>query len=45
MKTLTKLQERIVARVLAEPAQTLYLREGHVRSTRNMIEKGSFHPW
>lgn len=39
-KTLTKLQERIVARVLAEPAQTLYLREGHVNSTRNMIEKG-----
>lgn len=39
-KTLTKLQERIVARVLAEPAQTLYLREGHVNSTNNMIEKG-----
>jgi hypothetical protein len=39
-KTLTKLQERIVARVLAEPAQTLYLREGHVNSTKNMIEKG-----
>ncbi|MCA1379479.1 hypothetical protein I6F34_01420 [Bradyrhizobium sp. BRP05] len=39
-KTLTKLQERIIARVLAEPAQTLYLREGHVHSTRNMIEKG-----
>ncbi|UPT95464.1 hypothetical protein J4G48_0040635 [Bradyrhizobium barranii subsp. apii] len=39
-KSLTKLQERIVARVLAEPAQTLYLREGHVNSTNNMIEKG-----
>jgi hypothetical protein len=39
-KTLTKLQERIVARVLAEPAQTLYLREGHVNSTKNMIQKG-----
>lgn len=39
-KTLTKLQERIIARVLAEPAQTLYLRDGHVHSTRNMIEKG-----
>jgi hypothetical protein len=40
MKTLTKLQERIVARVLSAPAQTLYLREGHVTSTKNMIEKG-----
>lgn len=39
-KTVTKLQERIIARVLAEPAQTLYLREGQVHSTRNMIEKG-----
>ncbi|MGC0389384.1 hypothetical protein [Bradyrhizobium sp. USDA 241] len=39
-KTLTKLQERIIARVLAAPAQTLYLREGHVHSTRNLIEKG-----
>jgi len=39
-KTLTELQERIVARVLAEPAQTLYLREGHVNSTNNMIKKG-----
>ena len=39
-KTLTKLQERIIARVLSDPAQTLYLREGHVNSTNNMIEKG-----
>jgi len=39
-KTLTKLQERIIARVLAEPAHTLYLREGHVNSTNNMIHKG-----
>jgi hypothetical protein len=39
-KTLTPLQERIIARVLAEPAQTLYLREGHVNSTSNMIKKG-----
>jgi hypothetical protein len=30
----------MVARVLAEPAQTLYLRDGHVRSTQNLIEKG-----
>lgn len=39
-KTLTKLQERIVARVLAEPANTLYLRDGHVNSTNKLIEKG-----
>lgn len=39
-KTLTKLQERILARVLSLPAQTLYLRDGHVRSTINLIEKG-----
>lgn len=39
-KTLTTLQERIIARVLSEPAQTLYLREGHVNSTNNMIAKG-----
>jgi hypothetical protein len=38
-KTLTKLQERIIARVLAEPAQTQYLRDGHVRSTQNLIAK------
>jgi hypothetical protein len=46
-KTLTKLQERIIARVLAEPAQTLCLREGDVNSTNNMIEKGLIdrHPY
>jgi hypothetical protein len=39
-KTLTKLQERMIARVVAEPAQTLYLREGHVNSVNNLINKG-----
>lgn len=40
-KTLTKLQERIVARVLAMPVtQTLYLREGHVSSLNNLKDKG-----
>jgi hypothetical protein len=39
-KTLTPLQERIVARVLAMPAQTLYLREGHVNSLNHMIKRG-----
>jgi hypothetical protein len=39
-KSLTELQERMIARVLAFPAQTLYLREGHVRSVNNLIQKG-----
>jgi hypothetical protein len=38
-KTLTKMQERMIARVLAFPAQTLYLREGHVNSINNLIQK------
>jgi hypothetical protein len=33
------MQERMIARVLAFPAQTLYLREGHVNSVNNMIAK------
>jgi hypothetical protein len=38
-KTLTELQERMVARVLAFPAQTLYLRKGHANSINNLIAK------
>ncbi|WP_439357921.1 hypothetical protein [Bradyrhizobium sp. DASA03007] len=39
-KTLTKLQERIVARVLADPMNTLYLSKGNVNSAKSLIEKG-----
>lgn len=39
-KTLTKLQERIVARVIAEPMNTLYLSKGNVNSAKSLIEKG-----
>jgi hypothetical protein len=38
-KTLSALQERMVARVLAYPALTLYLREGHVNSVNHLIKK------
>jgi hypothetical protein len=39
-KTLTKLQERIVARVLADPMNTLYLSKGQVNSAKSLIDKG-----
>lgn len=39
-KTLTKLQERMVARVLADPMNTLYLSKGYVNSAKSLIDKG-----
>ncbi|WP_035976849.1 hypothetical protein [Bradyrhizobium sp. th.b2] len=39
-KTLTKLQEQIVARVLADPMNTLYLSKGQVNSAQSLITKG-----
>lgn len=39
-KTLTKLQERIVARVLSDPMNTLYLSKGQVASAQSLISKG-----
>lgn len=39
-KTLTKLQERIVARVIADPMNTLYLSKGYVNSAKSLIDKG-----
>lgn len=39
-KTLTKLQERIVARVIADPMNTLYLSKGYVNSAKSLINKG-----
>ncbi|WP_396604829.1 hypothetical protein ACFLEY_22140 [Bradyrhizobium sp. YCK136] len=40
-KTLTKLQERIVARVLAMSVnETLYLSKGHLHSARSLKEQG-----
>lgn len=40
-KILTKLQERIIARVLSMPVtQTLYLKDGHVNSLNNLKSKG-----
>jgi hypothetical protein len=39
-KTLTKLQERIIARVIAEPMNTLYLSKGYVNSAKSLINKG-----
>jgi hypothetical protein len=39
-KTLTKLQERIIARVLAQPTNTLYLSKGQVNSAQSLINKG-----
>ncbi|WP_316207487.1 hypothetical protein [Bradyrhizobium sp. SZCCHNR3118] len=39
-KTLTPMQERMLGRVIAFHAQTLYLREGQVNSVRNLIKKG-----
>jgi hypothetical protein len=39
-KTLTKLQERIIARVIAEPMNTLYLSKGQVNSAQSLITKG-----
>jgi hypothetical protein len=39
-KTLTNLQERIVARVIADPMNTLYLSKGQVNSAKSLIDKG-----
>jgi hypothetical protein len=39
-KTLTKLQERIVARVISDPMNTLYLSKGYVNSAKSLIDKG-----
>lgn len=39
-KTMTKLQERIVARVLSDPMNTLYLSKWQVNSAQSLINKG-----
>jgi len=39
-KTLTSLQERIIARVMAQPTNTLYLSKGQVNSAQSLINKG-----
>jgi hypothetical protein len=43
-KTLTPLQERMIARLMAHPADTLYLREGSVHSVNNLKAKNLIDP-